>query len=99
MSYSFVARGKTKVEAIQAAHIEMEKVVKSQPIHEVDSGQALVTVGQFVDVLPDDAEKDVSVSVSGSLGWNGSYPDSHVLSSAQVSVYASLVKREEKVAA
>lgn len=99
MSYSFSAKGNTKAETIAAVAAELDKVVTSQPVHAADRDQALAVATAFVNLLPEDADKDVSISVSGSLGWTGTYPASHVVSNAQVNVYASLVKREEKIAA
>jgi hypothetical protein len=93
------AKGSTKAEAIAAVIEKMDQVVSQQPIHAADREPAIETAKAFVNLIPEDDAKDVSVSVSGSLGWTGVYPDSHVVSNAQVSVYASLVKREEKVAA
>jgi hypothetical protein len=52
----------------------------------------------FINLLPDDEAKDVSVSVSGWVQWTGTYPDSHVLCGASCSVSASLVKREAAAA-
>lgn len=98
MSYSFGVKGKTKAEAIAAVAAELDKVVAAQPIHAADRDQALATATAFVNTLPENGEKDVSVSVSGSVGWEGTYPD-HSLTSAQVNVYASLMKREEAAAA
>ncbi len=95
MSYSFSARGRTKEEAIAAVAAELDKVVAAQPIHAADRDQALATATAFVNVLPENGEKDVYVSVSGSVGWEGTYPDSHVIANASISANASLVKREE----
>lgn len=99
MSYSFQAKGKTKSEAIAAVITKMDEVVAGQPVHAADREPAIEAVKAFINLLPEDEAKDVSVSVSGSLGWQGVYPDSHAITSAQVSTYASLVKREETVAA
>lgn len=99
MSYSFQAKGTTKAEAIAQVIEKMDQVVTQQPIHAADRDAAIETAKAFVNMVPDDEAKDVSVSVSGSLSWTGTYPDSYIVSSAQVSCYATLVKREEKVAA
>ena len=90
MSYSFTARGKTKAEALAAVGAELDRVIIGQPIHAVDREPALAAVAAFVNVLPDNADKEVSVSVSGSLSWTGIHPNSHVINQAQVNVNASL---------
>jgi hypothetical protein len=84
---------------IAAVIEEMDKVVASQPIHAADRDLAIETAKGFVNLIPEDETKDVSVSVSGSLSWSGVYPGSHVLTSAQVSAYAVLMAREAKAAA
>lgn len=94
MSYSFSVRAANKVEAKQKVADEMAKVVASQPCHAHDQAQAVAAVEAFIDCLPDDDSKDVMASVSGSLGWLGSYPDSHVFTNAGVSAYAALVTRQ-----
>ena len=94
MSYSFGVIKPTKEEAIEAVAVELDKVVATQPIHALDRDQALAAAGAFVRMLPDDPAKDVNVSVSGSVSWQGVYPDSHTISGANVSVSASLWTRE-----
>jgi flavorubredoxin len=94
VSYSFSAKGTTKADAIAAVIAKMDEVVVQQPIHAADREPAIETAKAFINLIPDDNEKDFSVSVSGSLGWTGTYPDSHIISNAQVNVYASLVKRD-----
>lgn len=95
MSYSFQAKGTTKAEAIAAVAAKLAEVVAQQPVHAADKDQALAAATAFINLLPDDGEKDVSVSVGGSLGWND-LPAEQNITSAQVSTYASLVKREEQ---
>lgn len=98
MSYSFQARGKTKEETIAVVATKLAEVVAQQPVHAADKDQALAAATAFINLLPEDGEKDISVSVSGSLGWKD-LPAEQNITSAQVSTYAGLVKREEKVAA
>lgn len=90
MSYSFSARGATKAEVMEKVVAELDKVVAAQPIHAADRSPAQAAVNAFIDLLPVDAEKDFSVSVSGSLGWRGG----QILTDAGVSVQASLVVKE-----
>ena len=94
MSYSFQVKGESKEEAIDAVRVKLAEVVAQQPVHAIDRDQALAAAVAVISVLPGGADRGVSVSVSGSLGWTGTYPDSHVITSAQVSVYALLMKRE-----
>lgn len=94
MSYSFSIRAATKAEAKDAVFTELVKVCDQQPVHAVDSQQANAAAAAFIDVLADDASKDVSVTVSGSVGWNGGELPNVTISSAGVNVYASLVAKE-----
>lgn len=100
MSYSFSVKARNRAEATAAVAAELDKVVTSQPIHTVDKEQALAAATAFISLFVNhDSEKVLLVNVSGSLSWSGGpYPD-HDLTGANVSVSASLVKREETVAA
>ena len=96
MSYSFVARGATKSEVIEKIIAEFDIVVATQPIHAADRDQAQAAAQAFLDVLPSGVdERDFYVSVSGSVGWNGNFGVDHVLTSAGVSVSASLIVKEK----
>lgn len=94
MSYSFNVRAATKVEAKNNVATELAKVVANQPTHAHDQAQAQAAADAFIDLLPDDDAKDVSVSVNGSMGWSGTYPTDHVFTSASVGVYAMLTTRK-----
>lgn len=65
MSYSFSVRADNKAAAKAAAATEFDKVVVSQPVHDGDRVQALAVAGAFIDLLPDDTEKDVALSLNG----------------------------------
>lgn len=70
MSYSISARGADKASAKAAIAAEFEaKVLALQPAHAADRDQALAVAGVFIDMLADDPEKDIAVSLNGSLGW------------------------------
>ena len=94
MSYSFNIRAATKAAAMLAVAAKMAEIVQSQPSHALDHAQAIAAAGAFVDVLPDDESKDVSVSVHGSVGWSGTFGVDHVFTSASVGVSANLVTKE-----
>lgn len=91
MSYSFSVRGSTKAEVAEKVSAELDKVVASQPIHKADHMQAQKAAEVFVGLLADDSEKDISVSVSGSIGWNGT--DQKTVTAASVNVSASLTAK------
>jgi hypothetical protein len=93
MSYSFNLRAATKADAKARVAAELAKVVQGQPIHEADRAQAQAAADAFIDVLPDDPSQDVSVNMSGSVGWTGTYPQNHRLVSVGVHCYASLVMK------
>lgn len=94
MSYSFTVRGATKALALAAVQAQMQAVVEQSPCHQADAAQAVDTAKAYIDVLPDQDAKDVVVTLSGSLAgqWVGN--DLERISSAGVSVSASLAGRE-----
>ncbi|WP_315804017.1 hypothetical protein [Bradyrhizobium sp. SZCCHNS3002] len=92
MSYSFSAKGATKLEAKAAVAEAFDAVIATQPIHARDKEAALTNAGAVIDLLADDAPEHhvISVSCSGSLGWREALRDdaSNPLSSASVSAQA-----------
>lgn len=94
MSYSFSIRAATKAAAIAAAAVKLDEVVAQQPVHKVDRDQALAAVEAFVNILPDDEARDVSLSVHGSVGWMGSTDGEHSICNASVGVSAGLAPKE-----
>lgn len=93
MSYSFSVRGATKAEIIGKVAAEFDKVVASQPVHSADRAHAQACAEAFLGFIPDDpGGQDFYISVSGSVGWNGTL-GAHVLTSAGVNVSASLVNK------
>lgn len=94
MSYSFNVRAATKEAAIAGVIEKMDQVVASQPIHAADREPTIEAAKAFVNLIPEDDQKDVQVNVSGSVSWSGVYPDSHTIVGANVSVSASLWNRE-----
>ena len=93
MSYSFSIRASTKALAKAMVADRMAAVVASQACHAVDLQQALVTSSSVIDLLPEDVEREVAVSVSGYVSgtWDGT---SLVrLSGVSLTVGASLVDR------
>lgn len=69
MSYSFSAKAATKAELKSMVAEQFAAVVVAQPVHAADQPQALAAANAFIDLLAEDAERDVGVSVSGSL-WS-----------------------------
>lgn len=92
MSYSFSARGVTKAEVLTKVSAELDRVVASQPVHQADRYQVQAAVEAFLEILPSNPDgKEFSVSVSGSVGWNGLTDADLVITGAGVNVSASLV--------
>ena len=89
MSYSFNVKGATKLGAAQKAVEEMNKVVSGQPIHAKDKEAVLATVENVLDVLQDDPERDVSLSVNGYVSWT----EGDQITQVSVQVAASLVAK------
>lgn len=73
MSYSFGIKAANKVEAYNACVAKMDETVAQQPSHAADRDQALANVKAALDLLPEVADKDVAVAMSGYLSgtWNG----------------------------
>lgn len=69
MSYSFSVRGTSKADAKAKVAADFDKVVAGQPIHARDREAALAAAGAFIDLLGDEHEREVSVSVSGYVAW------------------------------
>lgn len=71
MSYSFNVRAKSKDEAKTLVAEQLDNVVKSQPIHANDREVAEKAFGDVLELVTVPEGRDVVVSVSGSVGWNG----------------------------
>ena len=71
MSYSFQVKADTKEAVLEAAKAELDKVAASQPAHAADKDQAYTAVEAFVALVIDPAaeDKQITVSVNGSLSW------------------------------
>lgn len=67
MSYSFSVTKPTKTELVDAISAEMAKVVASQPVHEADAGKAIEVSADLLGMLQDDAARDVTAAVNGSI--------------------------------
>lgn len=68
MSYSFTARGADKAEAIANVKIELDRVVKAQPVHAADYDAALAAAKSCVAALSENANgRQVQVSLNGSI--------------------------------
>jgi hypothetical protein len=67
MSYSIGAIRATKGELELAIRDELAKVPVSQPVHEADIDQAFNAAKSLLDLMHDDAARDLSGSVSGSI--------------------------------
>jgi hypothetical protein len=93
MSYSFQVKTGTKAEAKAAVEAAFDAVVAQQSIHKRDRDAALATANAMIDLLVDDPDLWVSVSVNGYVSWRTPvYDENSELQGASVSVSASLVK-------
>jgi hypothetical protein len=68
MSFSFHVRAATKAEALAAAKAEMDKVVQSQPLHEIDQDHVLKVVEMQSEFVTDADDRDFYFNVNGSIG-------------------------------
>lgn len=92
MSYSFSLRASTKADAKRQVEAKMADVCAQQPSHSREEEQAVSAASDYIDLLPE-ADMDVLVSMSGSLGgtWDGAALKS--VSSANVNINVSLAQR------
>lgn len=95
MSYSFSVKAATKVEAAEQAKAKMAEVVASQPIHSRDQDQAADAADKVMGVIADPTEgQAVNLYISGSLGWRGDQDNPEAITSASLSVSASITDKE-----
>lgn len=90
MSYSFQIRAATKAEAKEKVAIQMATIVQQQAVHAVDVEQARAAANAFIDVIDGDENRDVVVSMNGSVSLSGD----PLITSAAVSVTAYLSAKE-----
>lgn len=94
MSYSFNVRTSDKASAKAKCAEEFALVLKNQEVHKHDMDSAKKVAEMFIDLLPDAADKDVVVSVSGYVNWTGLLnSDEFKLKTVAVTVNASFADR------
>lgn len=89
MSYSFSVRAPTKAKAKEEIEANLKQVVKNQEMHSRDFAAAQAAAFAFVDVLADEPDREIHVSVYGSLSWHGD-GDTAKVRAVNVSVSAKL---------
>jgi antibiotic biosynthesis monooxygenase (ABM) superfamily enzyme len=95
MSYSFGVKAANKTAAKEAVAAKFDEVVVAhQPIHSRDRAAVLANANSAIELLADDDEKDVSVSVNGYVSWASGGVDDAALSSVTISASASHANRE-----
>lgn len=67
MSFSFTVIKATRADAREAIKVEFDKIVASQPLHNLDRAEAADAALALINLLPDDATRDLVVAVSGSI--------------------------------
>lgn len=70
MSYSFTVTAKNRSDAKQKVSAEFERIVNQQAIHARDEFAATNAAFNFIDLIHIPEGREISVSVSGSLGWS-----------------------------
>jgi cell division protein ZapA (FtsZ GTPase activity inhibitor) len=88
MSYSFNVKAVDKAHAIEEVRKRMRAVAEQQPVHNKDQLHVVATVKTFIDMLRTDEERDVQVSVNGSISTT-----EEGVSNIALSVSAHLVQR------
>jgi hypothetical protein len=67
MTYSFNIKADNKANAVDQVRARMRDLAAKQPVHNKDQLHVVATVKTFIDMLQDDDERDVQVSVNGSI--------------------------------
>jgi predicted RNase H-like HicB family nuclease len=93
MSYSFVVKAATKAEAYDACVAKMDETVAQQSCHAADRDQALANAKAAIELLPEDADRDVTVSMNGYLSGTWSGNDVTEVTGVNISASAGLVAR------
>ena len=89
MSQSFNIKAATKAEVVTKIDAEFDKVIEGQSIHLKDREAATRAAKGIVEVLIEDVNRDINVSVSGYVSWS----EGERITQASVSVAATLVDR------
>ena len=89
MSYSFTVIAATRADAREKIKTKLAQVVASQPIHNADRDQAQAAADALIDILPDDASRDLVVSINGLIMSDGTQPHTVALA-----VHATRQKRK-----
>lgn len=94
MSYSLSFRAADKAAAKATAETKFDEIVAQQPGHSADKPAALANVNAAIDLLADNDDMDVSVSMNGWL--QGTYADNQFVhvSGASINASASYTVRE-----
>jgi hypothetical protein len=96
VSYSFSLKAASKELAAIMVRDQLVQVCQHQPVHTKDCDQAQAAAEAMIAILPDDPAKDVGVSVSGWLSWEGADKASRTFTGANVNVTVGLQAREAK---
>lgn len=97
MSYSFGIKAANKAAAKEAVAAKFDEIVGQQPIHARDRAAVLANANASIDLLADDDTKDIAVSCSGYVSWNGSgdfSPETAAIGTASIGCTASNANRE-----
>jgi hypothetical protein len=93
MSYSFSITAASRDEAGKKVEEQLALVVSSQPSHGADRQAAQDAAEAFINTLTEPGENEqVSVNMSGSLGWRGSVDDG-VFTHASINISAAIVSK------
>lgn len=90
MSYSFRVRGSSVEAALQGVKENLDNVVAGQPVHAAETPFVMAAAEGFVNALIVEADKDIDVSINGSVYGS---PEGG-LRSASVSLSVGLVAKE-----
>jgi hypothetical protein len=72
MSYSFTILASSRETAKAMVGAKLDEVAAQQPVHRADRDQALAAACAFIDVCDEPGDqRELSVSVHGSVSWNG----------------------------
>lgn len=94
MSYSFNVRAAGPSEALAAVELEMNKVAERDAVHKFDLGAHFAAASALLALARAPREgEEISVSVTGSLGWTKLNPLPGEFTHANLSVNVSVLAK------
>ena len=92
MSFSFTAKGRTKILALAQVKAEMDKVVAQQNVHKQDELTVYRTADTYLEHIREaNSDEQIVITASGSLSWQipGNPPPEFTGANVSIGVYVA----------